>query len=667
MTKIFLIALILSATLLAVAVLGSVWICKKQRRTRGDEEEKSFSFTPLRLLLTGCFLAGFVMFFPIYYCSYFAYESAVAREVKSVLLSIHNTVRLFIIDADFETVAEVVSANESIATGVGIAYSVYASILYLLAPLFTAGFVLSFFKDAFARLKYRLYAKADIFVMSELNERSMALAEDILFNKENQKSEKPRRRAVVFAGVFDDDADFDLVLRAKRIGAICLRRDICDIPLHRGGLNSTRKLYFIRENEDENIKQSLQLIERCRSVSRYNNYNTQFFVFTFSTDTGTEILFNSADFGKMKVRRVNENTNLVIDTLQNHSVFDDAVVSGNEKDINIVIVGLGGYGTELLKTLCWCGQMIGYRMHIHAFDKDENAYERIRAVAPELLKYQNDDNADEPFYEICIHNGADVTSAKFTDELANIKDVTTAFVTLGDDGLNLATALKMRTQFERSHLEKGYNIPPVLAVVYSDIKSRSFAFGQDLKSIQDGRSYKITLIGAMSSRYTLQTIEQERLEMLGQERHLFWTIASGERKIAQAKTEEERLACIESLKSEKQSEAEKYERYEYYRKASMAQAMHEVLREKLGILPDKNGYDGALVTEFEHRRWTVFMRAEGYIYEDLSEYPPLQSGKKRTMDDIARVHERLKHCETLSDEEWDKDARAVCAKQRKQK
>ena len=54
-------------------------------------------------------------------------------------------------------------------------------------------------------------------------------------------------------------------------------------------------------------------------------------------------------------------------------------------------------------------------------------------------------------------------------------------------------------------------------------------------------------------------------------------------------------------------------------------------------------------------------------FEDLSEYPPLQSGKKRTMDDIARVHERLKHCETLSDEEWDKDARAVCATQRKQK
>ena len=98
----------------------------------------------------------------------------------------------------------------------------------------------------------------------------------------------------------------------------------------------------------------------------------------------------------------------------------------------------------------------------------------------------------------------------------------------------------------------------------------------------------------------------------------------------------------------------------------MAQAMHEVLRRGLGVLPDQNGYTGAQVTEWEHRRWTVFMRSEGYVYEDLSEYPVLEdTGKKRATDDIARAHERLKHCEVLSDEEWDKDARLIGAKDRK--
>ena len=670
MTTFCLVTLLLSATLLLGAVVGSVYLHKKQRQKTDANEGKDFPLSPFRLFLIGFFLAGCVMLFPAYYTEYFKTEVVFAREVKCVLLSALDTMRIFILDSDFDTIGAVVSNTQTVDKALGVAYSVYASVLYVLAPVLTAGFVLSFFKDAFAKLKYRLKYRADIYIMSELNERSIALAEDILLEKPNEPAKKRRRRAVVFADVFekDEEGNFELVSRAKRLGAICMKRDITSIPLQRGGLDCTRKLYFIRENEDENIKQSLEMIETCRKNPKYNNYNTQFFVFTFSTDTGGEILFNSADFGAMKVRRVNENTNLVLSTLQTHSVFTDAVGREGNKQINVVIVGLGGYGTELLKTLCWCGQTVGYTVRIHAFDKDPDAPERIRAIAPDLIKYESDENAEEPFYSITFHTQTDVASAQFTDELAKIKDVTTAFVTLGDDGLNMATALKMRTQFERSRLEKGYNIPPILAVVYSDVKSRSFSFGKDLKSIQDGRDYGIRFIGDMHSRYTLQTIEQERLEKLGQACHLHWTIASGERKINEAKTDEERLACIEALKAEKQAQAEKYERYEYYRKASMAQAMHEVLREELGILPDKNGYDGALLTEYEHRRWTVFMRAEGYVYEDLSGYPVLEeTGKKRAMDDIARAHERLRHLEVLSDEEWDKDARSIGAKIRKEK
>ncbi len=667
MTTFCLVTLLLSATILLVAVVSSVFLYKKQRKT---DDKKAWSISPFRLFLIGCFLSGCAMLFPAYYMERFKEEVFFARELQAVLHSALDAIRVFVLSSDFDAIGALVSDAQAVNKTLGVAYSVYASIFYALAPILTAGFILSFFKDAFARLKYRLKYRADIYIMSELNERSIALAEDILQEKPDENTKKRRRRAVVFADVFEkeEEGNFELIMRAKRLGAICMKRDIASVPLQRGGTDTTRKLYFIRENEDENVKQSLEMIENCRNNPKYDNYNTQFFVFTYSTDTGGEILFNSADFGEMKVRRVNENVNLVLSTLQSHSIFADAVGRDRNKQINVVIVGLGGYGTELLKTLCWCGQAVGYTVRIHAFDKDAEASERIRAIAPELIKYADDENSDEPFYGITFYNNTDVTSARFIDELAKIKNVTTAFVTLGDDGLNMATALKMRTQFERSRLEKGYNVPPILAVVHSDVKSRSFGFGKDLKSIQDGRSYGIRFIGDMRSRYTLQTIEQERLEKLGQDCHLFWTIASGERKINEAKTEEERLACIETLKKEKQAQIAKYERYEYYRKASMAQAMHEVLREKLGMLPDKNGYDGAELTEYEHRRWTVFMRAEGYVYEDLSAYPVLEeTGKKRAMDDIARAHERLRHLEVLSDEEWDKDARSIGAKIRKQK
>ena len=667
MTNFCLTALIISVVLLLAASCGSVRLYKKQKR-RGQAEESSFSISPFRLFLVGVFLAGLALFFPVYYLDYFATEAVVAREFKSLLLSLLNTIHIFILNGNFDAIGALVSNPENVHVAVGIVYSVYAAILYVLAPVLTAGLVLSFFKDAFTRWKYRLYNNADIYLMSELNERSIALAEDILLQKENGGKGKPRRKVVVFADVFEaqEENKFELVLRAKRLGAICMKRDICKIDLRRGGTASVRKLYFIREDEDENVRQALEMLEKCRGDARYNNYNTQLFVFTFAADTAGEVLFNSVDFGEMKVRRINENVNLVLSTLQEHSIFADAVYSEGEKQMNVVIVGLGGYGTELLKTLCWCGQMIGYTINIHAFDKDEEASERIRALAPELIQYNADQTADEPYYNITFYNKTDVTSARFMDELDTIPNVTTAFVTLGEDGLNMATALKMRTQFERLHLEHGWNVPPVLAVVYSDVKTHSFNGGRELKSVMDGRDYGVRFIGNMHSRYTLEVIEQTELERLGQECHLFWTIDAGERKINAAKTPEEKARLTEELKTEKHEQLVKYERFEYYRKASMAQAMHEVLRRGLGVLPDQNGYTGAQVTEWEHRRWTVFMRAEGYVYEDLSEYPILKdTGKKRATDDIARAHERLKHCEVLSSEEWDKDARLIGAKERK--
>ena len=667
MTNFCLTALIISVVLLLAASCGSVRLYKKQKR-RGQAEESSFSISPFRLFLVGVFLAGLALFFPVYYLDYFAAEAVVAREFKSLLLSLLNTIHIFILNGNFDAIGALVSNPENVHVAVGIVYSVYAAILYVLAPVLTAGLVLSFFKDAFTRWKYRLYNNADIYLMSELNERSIALAEDILLQKENGGKGKPRRKVVVFADVFEaqEENKFELVLRAKRLGAICMKRDICKIDLRRGGTASVRKLYFIREDEDENVRQALEMLEKCRGDARYNNYNTQLFVFTFAADTAGEVLFNSVDFGEMKVRRINENVNLVLSTLQEHSIFADAVYSEGEKQMNVVIVGLGGYGTELLKTLCWCGQMIGYTINIHAFDKDEEASERIRALAPELIQYNADQTADEPYYNITFYNKTDVTSARFMDELDTIPNVTTAFVTLGEDGLNMATALKMRTQFERLHLEHGWNVPPVLAVVYSDVKTHSFNGGRELKSVMDGRDYGVRFIGNMHSRYTLEVIEQTELERLGQECHLFWTIDAGERKINAAKTPEEKARLTEELKTEKHEQLVKYERFEYYRKASMAQAMHEVLRRGLGVLPDQNGYTGAQVTEWEHRRWTVFMRAEGYVYEDLSEYPILKdTGKKRATDDIARAHERLKHCEVLSSEEWDKDARLIGAKERK--
>ena len=127
MTNFCLVALILSVSLLVLAVVGSAYLHKQQRK-RGKEEEGSVPISPFRLFLIGFFLACVALFFPVYYLDYFTTEVAVAREFKSLLLSLHNTMRIFILDGDFDTIGAVVSNTENVRSAVGVAYSVYGAV-----------------------------------------------------------------------------------------------------------------------------------------------------------------------------------------------------------------------------------------------------------------------------------------------------------------------------------------------------------------------------------------------------------------------------------------------------------------------------------------------------------------------------------------------------------
>ena len=308
----------------------------------------------------------------------------------------------------------------------------------------------------------------------------------------------------------------------------------------------------------------------------------------------------------MRVRRMSLARNLVIDTLQKRSIFEKAVAKGEEKLINIVIVGLGGYGQEFFKTISWCGQMKGYKLNIHLFDMIEDIESQIRGFAPEVVKYNHKKIEGEPFYDIYYHNAMDVKSQEFLEELSLIDNITTVYVTLGDDELNIETAMRIRMILAR----KGNNDADIMAIVYSSIKNETIK-QNGIKDVS-GNDYAIDFIGSMEERYTLNFIEQNELEQEGLRIHLSWS----------------------NTVEEKKANELLYEKYEYNRRSSMAQALHGQYREKLGLK------DGANVTEredrvMEHNRWNAYMRAEGYVY-----------GSKK--NHVARTHTDLVPFDSLS-------------------
>lgn len=603
-----LLSLIISILILIAAIAIGIVLHKKDLAKENFNIRKGIILRPFQIFVIGFFIATTVLFYPIYYTDFFVTDHGFVKVLKSILLSIHNVLRLFVLDGEFDNVRDLLSDSARVSTSIGALYTVYAALIYIIAPTLTAGVVLSFFKGASAFIRYSLYPHSDIYILSELNEKSLILAQDILTNKSNK-----RRKLVVFTDVFekDEEANFELVSQAKRLGAICMRKDILEVGLKRSS-NVYRKIYLIGEDEDENIKQALELIERCRNTPKYNTNKTQIYVFANSVES--EVLLNSIDNGAVKVRRLSENSNLIIHTLNNYSIFDDACTVNGKKEISVAIIGLGAYGIELLKAICWCGQMPGYNITIHAFDKESNGQDKIKNVAPELIEYNGKEIKGEPYYKIVFHDKIDVNSCEFQEELSKIDLISSAFVTLGDDELNIETAMKMRIQFGRDAISSGKHIPPIYAVVYSMAKTQAASHG-GIKNMCD-ENYGISFIGSIQSRYSIESIERNELETEGLSCHLHW------------------VSHVDEADA-----IEKYNKYEYYRRSSIAEAIYLRFREEL--IPDA---DSELLKEYEHKRWSAYMRSEGYI------------GLSDKKDYIAKTHPLLVPYQSLSPEEQNKDA-----------
>lgn len=626
----------LSVLLLAVAVWKCVHALRLSRRP-GNETDGDRLRGPLQLFLVWFFAAAVLIFAPVYGYDYLAHEPPFSRVFKCLFLSVHNTMRLFILDGEFDIIEDFVTG--AVDTGrlsavVAELYSLYAVVVYVAAPVVTAGFVLSFFRSVTARLRFRLLSSRNTYHLSELNEQSLALAENIL-------SEDPTGKPlIVFYDVYDsgEEADGEMITRAKRLGALCFSKDIAETELerpprkHRKCRTIERRFYMIGEDEDENVKQALTLIDRCRGNARYDTPSTRFYVFSRTEDS--EVLLDCVDRGRMKVRRVNEIRNLILNTLMQEPVFDNAYPdpATGRKQLNILVVGCGKYGMELVRALCWCGQLPGYDLTIHVSDKRPDIESRLKGVAPELMQYSGVRAEGEPYYRICLHPGVDVEGSGLADLVREAGRITAAFVTLGDDRVNVGTAMALRRECGRAQIRLGYAIPRLYAVVYSPLKNQILRQGAGLRCL--GREeYGIRFIGDLNTRYSLAIIGQDALEAEGLHNHLSW--------LERRKTEI-RAESSEAREIERQIEENRlaYERFEYYRRASMARAVHRAILLRMGLLPENAEAEKI----GEHNRWSAFMRSEGFVYDPA------------VRDNIAKTHPDLIPYGQLSEIDRDKDA-----------
>lgn len=453
--------------------------------------------------------------------------------------------------------------------------------------------------------------RKNVYLISHLDVRSLILAESIR-KKEATTKEKS---IIIFTNIArNDDSYSGLEKKAKKLGCKLTKNDICNISLKPYSVSLVRAV-IISPDENKNLETALILAEEYK-----DKIESELYVFASSKES--ECLLDSVDKGghlglipPIKIRRVNVIRNQVYTDLLNNSMFDLAVEEYGEKVISVLIVGLGNYGMEMLKSVLWCGQMTGFVLRVTVIDENPNAEDLFYMQCPGIRERGTQPQNGEDYYEITFHSGVDVHSEKFNDIIKTVPNTTQVLVALGNEQQSLETALRLRSIFSGiqidegktpSHSKKDVQTPRITAVIANHQKAQLLS--KNMLSNFKEQYYNINCIASNAELYSYENIFASELEKMALSAHLQW------------------------------GDEKSFNNYEYFRRSSMASAIHKKYRDELIN-------DEELAAMVEHTRWNAYMRAvEGYSFGFIR-------------DDLALRHSSIIKYSSLASTEQAKDHR----------
>ena len=586
--------LALSIALLLIVLAVVLAICAAVRWKQGR------FWTPMKLLFTGLLLSGVILFLPVY-------QMQKENFLFALVMAVYTGIQMFAFNGDNSFLLEAFESGT-----IDVVYFALSMGVMIVAPALTASAVISIFNNVTATISFFGAFYKDIYVFSRLNEGSLALAKDL--KKKNSKI------ALIFTGVNRNDAALtdSLCDVARELGAICFKKEIQSLNYRVHDTKHGVWFFTISENEKENMNDALQLVEKYGDLPNARLY-------AFCCGPESEVLLSSAHSKEMKVRRVNRVRSLISRTLfdDGDALFRDAIPAPDgKKEINVLVVGLGDHGTNMVKALSWYCQMDGYRVHMDAYDLDPLAEEKFSAFCPELMapKYNGVFVEGEAEYTIRIHPGVHVYTKEFVREIQKKNRTTYVLVSLGEDEENIKTALNLRTWFEQIGIK-----PKIQAIVYDSDKKRALSGIRNFK----GQPYEVEFIGDLESSYTEKVIIDSELEADALSRHMTYR------------------------------DEETFWAYEYNYRSSVALAIHSRAKILCGISgadkreEDLTAQERDVLETLEHRRWNAYMRSEGYIFSGSTD--------PESRNDLAKMHHDLVNFADLSEEEKRKDS-AVASK-----
>lgn len=461
--------------------------------------------------------------------------------------------------------------------------------LLLIMPFLTVSFLASLLNGITTKLKLRFIIKKEVIIFSELNEKSITIAEKIN-NKDN---------IFIFANYLSNN-EFDS--RLKKLKALKLEENVDNIDIKY--INSKNITYYIlSNNEDEGMNQVLHLIDK------YSQNHIKIYFITNNSMAST--ILDSANKGKIRLDIVNETERAVCKVLEEKPLY----LNAKNKQISVLIIGCGKVGLEFLQTITWCGQIPGYSIEITVIDKNAHKIkEQIALNYPELLP-----NYNYNFIEV------DVTSNKMEKMLDKISNINYIVIALNSEEDSLKSALILRRYFLNKN---GFNQQPIINIwIENPLKNKQI---NNLKN-QKGNKYNLNAFGNIRQMYYSSPIINSQIEEMTKRVHFAYNPNS--------QNLDDFYEKDYNIKSSRAFAIHiKYKIYSILKDKFTGDINQDMTNFKQ-CLKNPNTLD--ILIKNEHARWMAYMRSDGYKVATPDEVNNYKKVINSHINSLAKLHPAL--------------------------
>ena len=374
-------------------------------------------------------------------------------------------------------------------------YGIFIVLLSMLSPIIFGGFLVSYIKALWNFLLYHtLKFFKNIYYFSELNEKSLLLAEDII---------KQEKSLIVFCNCNKIPAIFED--RINKYHFIVLTDNEKDLIIHSSVRNKKQYFFEISENTNQNLDTTKSIIKVFDKSKKTFFPNVRVYLFINSSFFDSEKLFSS-EHEKFNIFLIDEVKTSIYNLLFEKPLYER--INKKDNSLSIAVFGDGVYAKQFFKDAIWAS-VLGddYKINISFIDSRADSFKQsLELKCPGIFSrsgyfYKN--------FKLNFEN-TNLESGELNKTLlSKIPYPDYIVIDTGADDSNIDLAVYLRIFYNRN--SDDFNFTPFIAVRIKDSKTAERL--KDMKT-SDDMPYELISFGYEKDIYSYDTIINSPIDKL---------------------------------------------------------------------------------------------------------------------------------------------------------